>query len=540
MTGNFSGKNSSFTTYRIVLIIYVTNYYYKYFTRINPLPGPFPYPFFGNLIQLYITHGGNVKKFFEYNHKKYGDLFEVQLDSRIIALNRIEQSEKLLLSSSRNPFIKKHSTKDGKGFHELGILGKGLLFNQELKSWKYNRHFFTQAILSPKFANEAVHLINIIFNELEGYWDKLYLKEGNNKNKMDISTWFNQFTNDMIFVILTGERSYTMAGYFNEISENEKAERPSALIDDTVKFVRAIRNLFKGTLMFQFVSPFLRHYFPYFKNKSDEFIQSLDFINQRLDSIIKRRRQKIENTPLDKPLSNDLLTTIIIADTPRDLNYNKNDNKEVMRPMTDLEIRGIIFDGIIAGTDTQTANTFSYIIYYLANNPDVKKKMLNEIDRIFQGDKTRPITESDINNLKYCEAIVKEVSRIFSVVNSLPRCLEKSDEIGGYQWPPETLFRINIDAIHHNKEYWDEPDKFNPDRWLAEDFEPKKNSFIAFGRGLRICAGRKLGMVELVGLIALLFRKYEIDLVDKEAPLKTYSEAVTACNELLVEIKLRN
>ncbi|GES89993.1 cytochrome P450 [Rhizophagus clarus] len=450
----------------IALIIYVTNYYYKYFTRINPLPGPFPYPFF------------------------------------------VEQFEKLLLSSSRNPFIKRLSTRD--------------------------------TILSPKFANEAVHLINIIFNELEGYWDKLYFKEGNNKNKMDISTWFNQFTNDMIFVILTGERSYTMAGYFNEISENEKAERPSALIDDTVKFVRAIRNLFKGTLMFQFVSPFLRHYFPYFKNKSDEFIQSLDFINQRLDSIIKRRRQKIENTPLDKPLSNDLLTTIIIADTPRDLNYNKNDNKEVMRPMTDLEIRGIIFDGIIAGTDTQTANTFSYIIYYLANNPDVKKKMLNEIDRIFQGDKTRPITENDINNLKYCEAIVKEVSRIFSVVNSLPRCLEKSDEIGGYQWPPETLFRINIDAIHHNKEYWDEPDKFNPDRWLAEDFEPKKNSFIAFGRGLRICAGRKLGMVELVGLIALLFRKYEIDLVDKEAPLKTYSEAVTACNELLVEIKLRN
>ncbi|CAB4420581.1 unnamed protein product [Rhizophagus irregularis] len=70
-----------------------------------------------------------------------------------------------------------------------------------------------------------------------------------------------------------------------------------------------------------------------------------------------------------------------------------------MRPMTDPEIRGIIFDGIIAGTDT-TANTISFIIYYLARYPDVKKKMLNEIDRTFQGDKTRPITENDIHNLK--------------------------------------------------------------------------------------------------------------------------------------------
>ncbi|CAB4420584.1 unnamed protein product [Rhizophagus irregularis] len=78
-----------------------------------------------------------------------------------------------------------------------------------------------------------------------------------------------------------------------------------------------------------------------------------------------------------------------------------------MRPMTDPELRGIIFDGIVAGTDS-TANTISFIIYYLAHYPDVKKKMLNEIDRIFQDDKTRPITENDIHNLKYCEAIVKE------------------------------------------------------------------------------------------------------------------------------------
>ncbi|GBC01248.1 hypothetical protein RclHR1_41090001 [Rhizophagus clarus] len=77
---------------------------------------------------------------------------------------------------------------------------------------------------------------------------------------MNFSTWFNQFINDVIITLLTGERSsYTMTGYFNELSENEKAERPSALIDETVKFVRAIRKYFMGLLMFQFVSPFLRH-----------------------------------------------------------------------------------------------------------------------------------------------------------------------------------------------------------------------------------------------------------------------------------------
>ncbi|POG67692.1 cytochrome P450 [Rhizophagus irregularis DAOM 181602=DAOM 197198] len=423
-------------------------------------------------------------------------------------------------------------------------MGKGILLNQDLKPWRYNRHFFSQAILSPKFANEALHLINKLFNELEGYWDKLYLKEGGvilkeNKKNMDISTWFNQFTNDMIIALLTGERSYTMAGYFNEVSDDEKAERPSALVDETVKFVRAIRKHFMGLIMFQFVSPFLRHYFPYFKNKSDDFIRNIKFINQRMDAIIKRRREEIENTPLDQPLPSDLLTSIITANTPRDINYNKIDDKEVMRPMNDHEIRVIIFDGIIAGTDT-TANTISFIVYYLAHHPDVKRKMLTEIDRIFQDDKTRPITENDVHNLKYCEAIVKEVSRIFSVVHVFSRCLEKPDEIGGYQWPAETMIKISVDAIHHNEEYWDEPEKFNPDRWMVEGFEPRKNSFISFGGGLRVCPGRKLAILELVCLTALLFRKYDIDLIDKKSPLRTESGVITACNELLVEIKLRN
>ncbi|PKK76459.1 hypothetical protein RhiirC2_734145 [Rhizophagus irregularis] len=61
-----------------------------------------------------------------------------------------------------------------------------------------------------------------------------------------------------------------------------------------------------------------------------------------------------------------------------------------------------------------------------------------------------------------------------------------------------------------------------------------------FGGGLRLCPGRKLAMLELAGLIALIYRKYDIDVIDKKAPLKTESSIITACSELLVEIKLRN
>ena len=114
------------------------------------------------------------------------------------------------------------------------------------------------------------------------------------------------------------------------------------------------------------------------------------------------------------------------------------------------------------------------------------------------------------------------------------------DEVAGYKWPAGTLFHVNTSSIHNHKDYWEEPEKFNPDRWMVEGFEPKKNSFLMFGGGLRLCPGRKLATIELISLMALLFRKYEIDLVDMKAPLNTFSNSVTVCNELLLKIKPRN
>ncbi|PKB99568.1 cytochrome P450, partial [Rhizophagus irregularis] len=148
----------------------------------------------------------------------------------------------------------------------------------------------------------------------------------------------------------------------------------------------------------------------------------------------------------------------------------------------------------------------SFIVYYIAHNPDVKKKLLEEIDSIFQGDKIRPITKDDFYSLSYCEAIVKEVARIFPVTHLITRYIDNPSETAEYNWPAGTLFVINSKVIQNNDDDWEEPNKFNPDRWMVENFEPNKNSFLMFGGGSRFCPGRKLSMIELVCLTALIFR----------------------------------
>jgi hypothetical protein len=169
----------------------------------------------------------------------------------------------------------------------------------------------------------------------------------------------------MIIKLLTGERSYSMAAYYDTLSD-EKSDHPSAIVDDSVKLVHALRKHLLGFSMFYFVSPFLRHYVPFFKNKADDIIQNKKFINQKLDAIIKRRRQVIENTPLDEPLSNDMLTSVIIANTPRDVKYIETVDGEAMRPMADDDIRGIILDGFLGGTDT-VSKIFKEILNLILN-----------------------------------------------------------------------------------------------------------------------------------------------------------------------------
>ncbi|PKC54123.1 hypothetical protein RhiirA1_507880 [Rhizophagus irregularis] len=138
---------------------------------------------------------------------------------------------------------------------------------------------------------------------------------------------------------------------------------------------------------------------------ANDILQKLDFINQKLDAVIKRRRQEIEDIPLNEPLPNDILTSMIIKNTLRDDNYIETGANRIM---PDSEIRVNLLDGIIGGT-YKSANMLSYIIYYIAHHPIVKMKMLKEIDNVFQGDIIRPITKDDFYNLKYCEAIVNMI-----------------------------------------------------------------------------------------------------------------------------------
>jgi hypothetical protein len=327
------------------LMTYVAYYYYKYFIRVNPLPGPFPFPIIGNLPQIIWKFNGDSMMFDKYCYEEYGGMHEIYVVTRTIVLCRPEYLESFL---SKNAYGIR--VKDSSAVEELGVKGKGIAINNDFKLWTFNRHFFDQAILSPKFTDEAIDWTNKLFNELESYWDNLFLKEEiikENKNKLDFTEWFNYYINDIIIRLLTGEKSYSMAAYFDTLSD-EKFDLPSVTVEESVEFVKTLRKQARGFILFFVIPSFLRRHVPIFKNMADDYIRDLRFIENKLMSIIRRRRQEIENTPLNKPLSHDMLTSMIIKNTLRDVNYVEIG--EVNRTMTDSEISANLREGIISGT----------------------------------------------------------------------------------------------------------------------------------------------------------------------------------------------
>ena len=189
---------------------------------------------------------------------------------------------------------------------------------------------------------------------------------------------------------------------------------------------------------------------------------------------------------------------------------------------------------------------FCFLVYYIGHYPEVRQKLQQELETVLGKDLTRPLKSKDLDELKYCDAVIKEVFRHLPVVFALGRVNVENDEVGGYNWSKGTTFQILLSAIMKRKDYWTDPEKFDPDRFYkieeskySLEKQHVKNSFTMFGIGIRICPGRKLAMIELKCLLALVYRKYDIELADMNAPIKYKSAFLTSSEELLVKVKPR-
>ena len=178
--------------------------------------------------------------------------------------------------------------------------------------------------------------------------------------------------------------------------------------------------------------------------------------------------------------------------------------------MTDQQLRDEVMTLFLAGHET-TALTLSWAWYLLALDSDVEKKFHAELEEVLAG---KPPTVADLPRLKYTEMIAKESMRLYPPAYGVGREAIAECEIGGYRVRPKTQVFMFQWAIHRDPRFFDEPERFNPDRW-TEEFISRlpKYAYFPFGGGPRQCIGNYFAMMEVVLLLATIGQRFRLSLV---------------------------
>ncbi|KAL1144137.1 hypothetical protein V6Z11_A11G209300 [Gossypium hirsutum] len=168
---------------------------------------------------------------------------------------------------------------------------------------------------------------------------------------------------------------------------------------------------------------------------------------------------------------------------------------------------------VLGGSDT-TMVTLTWTLSLLLNNPRVLKKAQDELD--MHVGKHRPLEESDIQNLVYLQAIVKETLRLYpsQPVIGLRAALEDCILSTGYHIPSGTRLMVNAWKIQRDERVWSEPHDFQPERFLTTnkdmDFQGQTFELIPFGLGRRSCPGVSLALKMLHFILGSLLHSFEV------------------------------
>ena len=163
---------------------------------------------------------------------------------------------------------------------------------------------------------------------------------------------------------------------------------------------------------------------------------------------------------------------------------------------------------IVGGTHT-TSITSTWLLSALLNNRHVMKHAQEELD--LKVGRDRWVEQSDIQNLVYLKAIVKETLRLYTTAPlSVPHEAMEDFHVGGYHIPKGTRLLVNAWKLHRDPAVWSNPEEFQPERFLIShatiDVVGQHFELIPFGSGRRSCPGINLALQMLHLTIARLLQ----------------------------------
>jgi cytochrome P450 len=175
------------------------------------------------------------------------------------------------------------------------------------------------------------------------------------------------------------------------------------------------------------------------------------------------------------------------------------------------EVRNEVLTIFVAGHET-TATAMTFVWYSLSQQPEWEEKLHAELGQVLGG---RVPADADLPNLKLTRRIVEETMRLYPPAPGLSaRVAVEADEIAGTRIPAGGMVLIAPWVLHRHRSLWEDPNRFDPDRFLAERSVGRPRfAYLPFGGGPRVCIGQMLAMNEATLILATLAQRFRLRMI---------------------------
>ncbi|XP_031250785.1 cytochrome P450 71A1-like [Pistacia vera] len=435
--------------------------------KLNLPPSPPKLPIIGNLHQLgnmpHLSLRCLAEKFGPIFYLKLGQVPTVVVSSAKMA-KEVMKTHDLALSSRPQIFSAKHL------FYDC----TDIVFSPYGAYWRHIRKICILELLSAKrvqsfsFVREE-EVARLVHRVAENY-----------PNTTDLTKTLGLYSNDVLCRVAFG-KDFSEAGDYDRYGFQKMLEEYQELLGGfsigdffpSMEFIHSLTGM----------KPRLQKTFQRFDKFFDEVI------NEHLNP------DREENKP-------DLVDVL--------LDIQKNGSHEM--PLTMDNVKAIILDMFAAGTDT-TFITLDWGMTELIMNRKVMEKAQAEVRSILG--KRRVVLESDLPQMHYLKAVIKEIFRLHPPAPVLvPRESMEEITIEGYGIPAKTRFFVNAWAIGRDPESWDNPETFEPERFTDStiDFKGLDFELIPFGAGRRSCPAITFGTATVELALAQLLHSFDWEL----------------------------
>ncbi|KAM5152296.1 cytochrome P450 2K1-like [Mantella aurantiaca] len=433
----------------IVLFLYWINGSKK--SKGKMPPGPKPLPIIGNLnlVDLNKPHESLMEL-----SEKYGEIFTIHFGPKKMVVISGHSAVKEALVNQADDFGERADTP----LYKLLNNEKGILFSNG-ESWKATRRFALSTLRDFGMGKKTIE--TRIQDELIPLIEHF---KSNNGQSFDTDLIMNCAVSNVICSIIFGERFDYKDSMFKNlvrmISENEKLAGSPKL------------------MLFNYF-PRISTFFGAHKQIMQNYDEQREFVLNR----IKHHRQEFDANAISGFIDAYLL----------------KQQQESVKAETFFDDDNLVYsvlDLFAAGTET-TATTLRWSILMMMKYPEIQKRVQEEIQtHIKQGQMP---TADDRRNMPYTEAVIHEVQRFANILPlNLGHTTSSDVYFRGYCIPKGTEVIPFLTSVLYDKTQWKTPYEFNPNHFLdtAGKFV-KRDAFIPFSAGRRVCAGESLAKMEL-------------------------------------------